>query len=73
MPKIEYGEFKVKSRAITTNKMSDAGCQRDILRDNEGRQTGSKQEHTKLAASDYFNNPGLQNGGGIDVVESLNM
>ena len=57
--------------AIATNKMSDAGSQSDILRDSEGCLSGSKQEHTKLAASDLFNNPGLHNGGGIDLVESL--
>ena len=59
--------------AIATNKMSDARSQTDILGNSEGCLLGSKQEHIKLAASDLFNNPGLQNGGGIDLVESLRM
>ena len=42
---------------IATNKMSDAGSKIDIIGDNEGCMPGSKQDHTKLAASDLFNNP----------------
>ena len=51
---------------IASHKMSDAGSQADILGDTEGCLSRSKQEHTKLAASDLFNNPCLQNGGGMD-------
>ena len=50
---------------MATNKMSDAASQTDIIGDGEGCLSKSKQEHTKLAVSDIFNNPGLQNGGGI--------
>ena len=57
--------------AIAANKMSDAGSQTYILGDSEGCLSGSKQEHIELAASDLFNSPILQNGGGIDLVESL--
>ena len=53
------------------NKMSGAGNQPDILGDSEGCLSRCKHEHTKLAASDLFNNPDLQNGGGIYLVESL--
>ena len=53
--------------------MSDAGSQTDIVGDSEGCRSGSKQEHTQLAASDLFNNPGLQNGGAMGLVESLRM
>ena len=60
-PEVECGEL---------NKMSDAGSQTYILGDSEGCLSRSKQEHSKLAASDLFNNPGLQNGGGIDLAES---
>ena len=59
--------------AIATNKISYAGSQTDILGDSEGCLLGIKQEHTELAASDLFNSPVLQNGGGIDLVESLRM
>ena len=66
VPKVECGELNTKPMAIVTNKMSDAGCQTDILGDNEGYLSGSKQQHTKLTASDLFNNPGLLNVEGID-------
>ena len=59
--------------AMASNKMSDAESQTDILGDSEGCLSGSKQEHTELAASDLFNRTILQNGGGIDLVESLRM
>ena len=49
--------------------MSDAGSQTNILGDSEGCLSGSKQEHTELAAFDLFNSPILQNWGGIDLVE----
>ena len=58
---------------MATNKMSDAASQTDIIGDGEGCLSKSKQEHTELAVSDIFNNPGLQNGGWIDLVESLRM
>ena len=60
-PKVEWGELNTKSMA--SNKMSDAGSQTDILGDSEGCQSGGKQEHTDLAASDLVNSPILQNGG----------
>ena len=47
-----------KPMAIATNKMSDAGSQTDILGDIEECPSTSKQDHTKVAASDSFNNPG---------------
>ena len=72
-PTVECGELNTKPMAIAANKMSDAGSQTDILGDSEGCQSGSKQEHTELAASDLFNSPILQNGGGIDLVESMRM
>ena len=53
--------------------MSDAGSQTDILNNNEGCLLGSEQKHTELAASGLFNSPILQNGGGIDLEESLRM
>ena len=68
-PKVECGELNIKPMA--TNKMSDAGSHTDILGDSEGCLSGSKQMHTDLAASDLFDSPILQNGGGIDLVESL--
>ena len=70
-PKIECGEVNTKPMAIATNKMSDTGSQTDIHGDNEGCLSGSNQEYTQLTASDLFNYPGLHNGGGIDLVESL--
>ena len=50
--------------------MSDAGSQTDILGDSEGCLSGSKQQHTDLAASDLFNSSIVQNVGRIDLVES---
>ena len=50
--------------------MSDAGSQTDILGDSEGCLSGSKLEHTYIAASDLFNSPIVQNVGLIDFVES---
>ena len=58
---------------MATNKMSDVGSQTDILGDSEGCLSGNKQEHTELGAAYLFNSPVLQNGGGIDLVESLRM
>ena len=49
-PKVECGELDTKPVAI--------------VGDNEGWLSGSEHKHTKLAASDLFNNPCLQNGGG---------
>ena len=69
--KVKCGELNTKPMAIAANKMSDTGSQADILGDSEGCLSGRKQEHTELAASDLFNSPILQNGGGIDLVESL--
>ena len=63
-PKVECGELNTKPTAMASNKMSDAGSQTDILGDIEGYLSGSNQEHTELAASDLFNSPLLQNGGG---------
>ena len=56
--------------AMASNKMSDAGSQTDILGDSEGCLSGSKLEHTDIAASDLFNSPIVQNVGLIDLVES---
>ena len=70
-PKVECGESNTKLMAKATNIMSDAGSQTDIIGDSEGCLSGNKQEHTELSASDLFNSPVLQNGGGIDLVESL--
>ena len=44
--------------AMASNKMSDAGSQTDILGDSEGCLSGSKQEHTELAASDLHDRKG---------------
>ena len=57
-PKVECDKLNTKPMAIAANRMSDAGSQTDI--------SGSKQEHTELSASDLFNSPILQNGGGVD-------
>ena len=59
--------------AMAANKMSGAGSQTDILGDSERCLSRSKQEHTELAASDLFNSQILQNGGGIELLESLRM
>ena len=72
-PKVECGELNTKPMAIAANKLSNAWSQTDILGDSEGCMSGSKQQHTELAASDLFNSPLLQNGGGIDLIESLRM
>ena len=56
--------------AMASNKMSDAGSQTNILGDGEGCLSGSKLEHTDIAASDLFNSPIVQNVGLIDLVES---
>ena len=69
-PRVEYGELDTKSMAMASNKMSDAGSQTDILGDSEICLSGSKLEHTDIAASDLFNNPIVQNVGLIDLVES---
>ena len=69
-PKVECGELNTKPMAMASNKMSDAGSQTDILGDGEGRLSGSKLEHTDIAASDLFNRPMVQNMGLIDLVES---
>ena len=69
-PKVECGELNTKPMSMTSNKMSDAGSQTDILGDPEGCLSGSKREHTDIAASDLFNNPIVQNAGLIDLVES---
>ena len=55
---------------MASNKMSDAGSQTNILGDSEGCLSGSKLEHTDIAASDLFNSPIVQNVGLIDLVES---
>ena len=77
-----WGDCGAKSRVFRIEhktdgygykQMSDAGSQTDILGDSEGCLSGNKQEHTELAAFDLFNSPILQNGGGIDLVESLRM
>ena len=69
-PKVEYGELNTKPMAMASNKMSDAGSQTDILCDSEGCLSGSKLEHTDIAASDLFNSPIVHNVGLIDLVES---
>ena len=69
-PKVECGELNTKPMAMASNKMSDAGSQTDILGDGEGRLSGSKLEHTDIAASDLFNSQMVQNVGLIDLVES---
>ena len=69
-PTVECGELNTKSMAMASNKMSDAGSQTDILGDSEGCLSGSKLEHTDIAASDLFNSPIVQNLGFIDLVES---
>ena len=69
-PKVECGELNTKPMTMTSNKMSDAGCQADILGDGEGCLSGSKPEHTDIAASDLFNSLIVQNVGLIDLVES---
>ena len=56
--------------AMASNKMSDAGSQTDILGDGERRLSGSKLEHTDIAASDLFSSQMVQNVGLIDLVES---
>ena len=69
-PKVECGELNTKPMAMASNKMSDAGSQTDILGDSEGCLSGSKLEHTDIAASDLFNSPIVHNVGLIDLVES---
>ena len=69
-PKVECGELNTKPMAMASNKMSDAGSQTDILGDSEGCLSGSKLEHTDIAAFDLFNSPNVQNVGLIDLVES---
>ena len=69
-PRVECGELNTKPMAMASNKMSDAGSQTDILGDSEGCLSGSKLEHTDIAASDLFNSPIIQNEGLIDLVES---
>ena len=59
-------ELNTKPMAMASNKMSDAGSQTDILGDSEGCLSGSKLEHTDLAASELFNSPIVQNVGWID-------
>ena len=56
--------------AMASNKMSESGSQTDILGDSDGYQSGSKLEHTDIAASDLFNSPIVHNVGLIDLVES---
>ena len=55
---------------MDSNEMSDVWSQTDILGDSEGCLSGSKLEHTDLAASDLFNSPIVQNVGWINLVES---
>ena len=69
-PKVESGELNTKPMAMASNKMSDAGSQTDILGDSDGRLSGSKLEHTDIAAAVLFNSPMAQNVGLIDLVES---
>ena len=69
-PKVECCELNTKPMAMASNKMSDAGSQTDILGDGGGRLSGSKLEHTDIAASDLFNSPMVQNVGLIDLVVS---
>ena len=69
-PKVECGEFNTKPMAMASNKMLDAGSHTAILGDSEGCLSGSKLEHTDIAASDLFNSPIVQNVGLIDLVES---
>ena len=59
--------------AMASNKMSDSWSQTDILGDSEGCLSGSKLEHTDIAASDLFNSQIVQNVGLIDLVESTRM
>ena len=70
VPKVGCGELNTKPMAMASNKMSDAGSQTDIIGDSEGCLSGSKLEHTDIAASDLFNSPIVQNVGLIDLVES---
>ena len=69
-PQVECGELNTKPMAMASNKMSDAGIQTDILGDSEGCLSGSKLEHTDIAASDLFSSPIVQNVGFIYLVES---
>ena len=68
-PKVKCGELNTKPMALASNKLSDAGIQTDILGDSEGCLSGSKLEHTDIAASDLFNSPIIQNVVFIDLVE----
>ena len=72
-PTVECGQLNTKPMVMASNKTLDAGSQNDILGHSDGCLSGSKQEHTELAASDLFNSPILQNSGGIYLVESLRM
>ena len=56
--------------AMDSNKMWDTGSQTYILGNSEGRLSGSKLEHTDIAAYHLFNSPMVQNVGLIDLVES---
>ena len=69
-PNVECGKLNTKPMVMVSNKMSDAGSQTYIFGDNEGCLSGSKLEHTDIAASDLFNSPIVQNVGLIDLVES---
>ena len=68
--KVECGELNTKPIAMASNKMSDAWSQTYILGDSEGRLSGSKLEHTDIAASNLFNCPMVQNVGLIELIKS---
>ena len=68
-PKVECGDLNPKPMAMVSNKMSDAGSETDILGDSEGCLSGSKLEHTDIAAADFINIPIVHNVGLIDLVE----
>ena len=42
MPEVECGDLNTKPMAMASNKMSDAGSQKDILGDSDGCLSGSK-------------------------------
>ena len=68
-PKVECGKLNTKLMAMDSNKMWDTGSQTYILGNSEGRLSGSKLEHTDIAAYHLFNSPMVQNVGLIDLVE----
>ena len=72
-PKVERSELNTKPMTMAANKMSDSWSQTGMFGDSEGCLSESKQEHTELSSSGLFNSQILQNGGVIDLVESMRM